>query len=458
MIPDFPNLSSVGLPGRFKSPYRFVKEPLCDYARGGVQLLDASQGINVKDWRIDLEDGVCTIRSEGSPDFVVDHVPEQSHWISFVFDQNMHYNVAYSVGYDSFLYWYDAVTQGYVTTDLGRVKTPFLRMDDSRNNMEGIVDVILTYLRDSALCIRFQNERFQNEYVIDEYGGNKLLQCGPTEELRFQWKTTVIYPETLPCPQADTDLVPRERRYASDINDVRNLRMFQQEFQATRNKINFIFTEEEAAEFREWYEKVLIHGGAWFYADWPTLHKDKEIAHRFVDQPKYEWLFGAHPGKMGRTHQGGGYVRADDAVTIYKVSATIELYERKVENVYKTEIYAALAYDDITASHHFFTVKPMPFYQIVDDITAAHHSFSLTQKRYIYSEYELEDDITASHHFFTLTQIRYIYTERELDDDITATHHVITDATASFVGRILYDYMEDDITASHHSFTVEATI
>ena len=116
----------------------------------------------------------------------------------------------------------------------------------------------------------------------------------------------VRYPHTLPCPQVDTDLVPRERRYISDITDVRNMRMFQQEFQATRNRISFIFTEEEAREFREWYTTDIIHGGAWFYADWPTLHKDKKIAHRFVGQPKYEWLLGANPGVMGRQIGRGG--------------------------------------------------------------------------------------------------------------------------------------------------------
>lgn len=159
----------------------------------------------------------------------------------------------------------------------------------------------------------------------------------------------VRYPDELPCPQADTDLVPRERRYISDITEVRNMRMFQQEFQATRNRIVFIFTEEEARQFREWYTRSIIHGGAWFYANWPTLHKDKNIAHRFVGQPKYEWLFGANPGAMGRSVAGMDY--SVGPVTIYKVTATVELYEpRNVGkmgggNVYTSKIYPIFAED-----------------------------------------------------------------------------------------------------------------
>ena len=149
----------------------------------------------------------------------------------------------------------------------------------------------------------------------------------------------VRYPSDLPCPQADTDLVPRERRYISDISDVRNMRMFQQEFQATRNRINFIFTEEEAREFREWYKNDILYGGAWFLADWPTLDKDKNVPHRFVGHPKYEWLYGGNPGMMGRQIGRGGAIQP---VSICKVSATVELYDpRKVgktANVYTSKI------------------------------------------------------------------------------------------------------------------------
>lgn len=187
----------------------------------------------------------------------------------------------------------------------------------------------------------------------------------------------VKYPDDLPCPQADTDLVPRERRYISDITEVRNMRMFQQEFQATRNRITFIFTEEEVRQFREWYEVEIISGGAWFYADWPTLHKDKKIAHRFVGQPKYEWLFGGNPGMMGRSSAGVKYAQVPTAVPMYKVTATVELYEpRKVgkfANVYTSKLYPVIVVDDVKVDNHPVEAGYPPLYQYTDDAAIQAH-------------------------------------------------------------------------------------
>ena len=263
----------------------------------------------------------------------------------------------------------------------------------------------------------------------------------------------VRFPDTLPCPQADLDLVPRERRYISDIMDVRNMRMFQQEFQATRNKISFIFTEEEAREFREWYENDIVFGGAWFYADWPILHKDKQIPYRFVGQPKYEWLLGANPGAMGRSV--AGYNPAADAVTVYKVTATVELYEGrkvgKVANVYTSKLYPYCYADDVTSSH--ITVKDgtiPPKAYTSDDITASHITITeATMSGWIYSSCNLSDDITATP--ITISDVtikRYIYTSYAISDDVTASHITVTNAEVT-ARRIDYTYFEDDITASH---------
>lgn len=265
---------------------------------------------------------------------------------------------------------------------------------------------------------------------------------------------TVKYPEDLPCPQVDTDLVPRERRYISDISSVRNLRMFQQEFQATRNRISFIFTEEEAREFREWYEGEIIHGGAWFYADWPILHKDKKIAYRFVGQPKWEWLLGANPGYMGRSV--AGYNPASDAVTVYKVTATVELYERKVGkllNVYTSKIYPYYFTDDIFMQG--VRVKALPYAAISDFIsTSGKIIIGATYVKYIYSSYDMEPDeilldgkrITAG------TTSGFVYSSYAMsNDDIFVSGQIVTDGRIERQGYIHYDYFDDRILANGKS-------
>lgn len=261
----------------------------------------------------------------------------------------------------------------------------------------------------------------------------------------------VYYPDALPCPQVETDLVPRERRYISDITDVRNMRMFQQEFQATRNKISFVFTEEEAREFREWYENTLIYGGAWFYADWPILHKDKKISYRFVGQPKYQWLYGANPGAMGRSRAGNTVGVAPDAVTMYKVTATVELYEgRKVGkylNVFTSKIYPYYFNDRVTASNA--KIRPMPSYSNNDHIGASQIVIdAATEFRYIYGVYTFEDDATVTTVIIdNATEIRWIYSNYDFTDNIFASN--ITIENCELTARLVaYPRMTDDVTVS----------
>ena len=275
----------------------------------------------------------------------------------------------------------------------------------------------------------------------------------------------VRYPDTLPCPQVDTNLVPRERRYISDISDVRNMRMFQQEFQATRNRISFISTEEEAREFREWYEKELIYGGAWFYADWPTLHKDKRIAHRFVGQPKYEWLLGANPGATGRSV--AGYAPNVDVVPLYKITATVEIYDSgyggyggrkvgKAGDVYTSKIYPLYTNDTIATSVAQFGGSFSLFHKVEDKIAASIPSFAVSMTGSFYSDYEiLPDDIRMRLPTFTATGKEWIYTDLAISgDSVTSSIPVFTAAFHKYV--ISYDKDHDDtITLSLPTFTGE---
>lgn len=274
----------------------------------------------------------------------------------------------------------------------------------------------------------------------------------------------IRYPDSLPCPQADTDLVPRERRYISDITDVRNLRMFQQEFQATRNRISFIFTEEEAREFREWYENDILHGGAWFYADWPTLHKDKNIAHRFVGQPKYEWLLGANPGAMGRSI--AGYDPSVAAVTMYKVTAVVEIDDGggsgrfvgtdegrivgKYLDVFTSKPYPY--YFDDSIEQRGVTAKGSPYAALNESITVAGKIVtSGATEKYIFSSYAMEQEnielsgkiITAG----TTSSDPFIYSKYVMgDESIMCEGKVITDGFIEQTGYLRYSYFSDALS------------
>lgn len=240
----------------------------------------------------------------------------------------------------------------------------------------------------------------------------------------------VKYPEYLPCPQVDTDLTPRERRYISDIGEVKKFRRFQRPYQATRQKISFIFTSEEAKEFSEWYKNEIIEGGAWFYADWPILHKEQKITYRFVTRPVWKFL----------------------ARQNYHVSATVELYEgRKVgiaAKVFTSKIYPYYFVDDIKATD--ITAKASPTTSFVDNIVASSITIAgAVMSGYIYRDYTFADDITLTP--ITIPEanlIRYTYLDAMFGDDVSASPITISKAEIR-ARRINYTYFEDAMTASH---------
>ena len=187
MIPDLPNVSDPAMTAELLQPYNRVKVPLKDYARGGMALLDSSRGLNQKNWACEVQNGEVFLSADGVAATSVYDVDPDTSWISLAFDQNMHFNLAYVVGRVGYLYWYDAASQRYVTTNLGSVVTPFIRLDDVRLYMEGYSDIILSYIVNEALCVRVQRDRFSVEYVLARNAGTKIEQCGMNRVNRFQW-------------------------------------------------------------------------------------------------------------------------------------------------------------------------------------------------------------------------------------------------------------------------------
>jgi hypothetical protein len=65
-------------------------------------------------------------------------------------------------------------------------------MDDNRPLplTLGISDVILTYIRDGALYVRVQRERFLTERLIaaDIQGSTRIWHFGMNNKLRLQWE------------------------------------------------------------------------------------------------------------------------------------------------------------------------------------------------------------------------------------------------------------------------------
>lgn len=191
MIPQLPKTLD-GPVADYMPPYPAIKKPLVDYHRGGVALNDASKGLDIQNWKIEVRDNKVYISG--------DTVEEQEimldnegtiKWISLAFDHNMHYVIAYSFDDgESYLLYFNLTTNTNSSLPLGKVNTPIVRMDDVRFINSANNDIILSYVKNGKLFCRVQVDKYEVEYQLSEDNVSaNLLQCGITSASRFQWFT-----------------------------------------------------------------------------------------------------------------------------------------------------------------------------------------------------------------------------------------------------------------------------
>lgn len=183
-------LSSIDLPAALLSPDDMAGAPLIDYERGGVALNDASQGLQVRQWRCTVDGANVNLQADEEAPTTIFSQPGIEN-ISFTFDQLMRPAFAYTVGSTVYLRWYDSVPAAYVTTNYGTtIRDPRLCLDDKRATQYALSsDIIFAYLKGDSLCYRQQRDRFLTEYVL-EVGlgaGIRLRNVGMTRGLRLQF-------------------------------------------------------------------------------------------------------------------------------------------------------------------------------------------------------------------------------------------------------------------------------
>lgn len=185
--------SAIAMPSLYLQPDDRVVTPFSDYELGGVALNDASRGLMVKVWHCWVDQFTVWLQAEGDGTEPIMLFQEfDLTEISFCFDQNMRYCVAYVQGGVMKLRWWDSIASAYVTTVFTAARTPKLAMDDKRYTQLNKSDMILAYIRDNKLCYRQQRDRFQNERVLrdDLYAGTRLKNIGMGKNLRMQFELT----------------------------------------------------------------------------------------------------------------------------------------------------------------------------------------------------------------------------------------------------------------------------
>ncbi len=188
MLPDN-TFSSISVSDVLLSPDDRTTSALLDYERGGVALLDASEGLLGYTWRCFTAGSDVLVQRDGQAPIVLFQATDITE-LSFTFDQNMHYCIAYIQQGVMRMRWFDSAVNGFVVSDFGAAINPRLTLDDKRSEAAQTSDIILAYLKDTRLCYRQQRDRFLIEYTLRGglFPGTRLGNVGMTKALRLQFE------------------------------------------------------------------------------------------------------------------------------------------------------------------------------------------------------------------------------------------------------------------------------
>ena len=162
---------------------------LLDYEMGGTALNDASNGLLVKLWKIELVANDVVVSASGVSDTTLFSGSGISE-LSFTFDQNMNPFVAFVQSGQAKYYWYDPSLSSYQTVSMAStVKYPRVCMDDKRPDMTTLDknDIILAYINNGNLYYRIQRERFLTERLLASSVTGKLIKIRMNNANRLQF-------------------------------------------------------------------------------------------------------------------------------------------------------------------------------------------------------------------------------------------------------------------------------
>ncbi|MDH0276394.1 MULTISPECIES: hypothetical protein [unclassified Stenotrophomonas] len=186
MFPDM-TLSSVPLQGDFVEKVNARRAPLIDYELAGVALGDASSGLQVRLWTIEVKGDDAVLSAEGVAPVVLFSRPGMTE-IALAFDQNMRAHVAFVQVGMAWLWWYDSQVNQMVFTSFPGMSNPRLATDEKRGSELSVSDVVLSYMSGGNLCCRIQRERFTVERVLTAAPGLQLVSVAKNAGNRLQWE------------------------------------------------------------------------------------------------------------------------------------------------------------------------------------------------------------------------------------------------------------------------------
>ncbi len=200
MLPDN-ELSGKARIAGFSFPVKQPVDFLVDWELAGVGLNNPDQGLLAKLWTLEAKPNDDTGQIDvivSAPGGVAPGEPSRVLFsgvditeVALAFDQNMNPFVAYMQGGDAKIYWFDSTVSSMVHTTLPSGCYDLrCTLDDKRNFNVAESDIVLGYIRDGNLCIRYQRDRYTIEYVLRSgIGGNaRLVSMAMNKGSRMQFR------------------------------------------------------------------------------------------------------------------------------------------------------------------------------------------------------------------------------------------------------------------------------
>lgn len=156
----------------FQYPDNIPVYNITDYQMGGIGIADASQGLQVQPWFLELSGTAISnnvvISAPNTQPIILFSAPNITE-VSLAFDQNMRPAVAYVSQGNPYFRWYDTTIPGYTTIALAAgITNPRCTLDDKRlREIDlGFSDIILAYIKSNGLYFRQERDRFTVEYFL----------------------------------------------------------------------------------------------------------------------------------------------------------------------------------------------------------------------------------------------------------------------------------------------------
>lgn len=185
MLP-LPEPYLINLPNQeFVPPYNQHFDIMRPKAVGGKALKDTSEPVDKYVWDMYVVDDTKVFIGKDLSHELLFTADNPITWISFCFDVNMNPTVTYTSGGKSYLYFFDTSLDDVNTIELADAHTPNVILDETRQFNINNATILLAYLKQGKLMLRFQHERFKKEYDLYTPKRNKMLwRLGKTNSRR----------------------------------------------------------------------------------------------------------------------------------------------------------------------------------------------------------------------------------------------------------------------------------